>query len=107
MFLERRNTATFDNRQIACFERAVCRNCGELGIVGKTEKQGKIDKLVLSTQYDENTRFKSRNCCYGQCVSSVTEMTVGGYHYKNYDLCDDCVADFRAFISGRKLAEEK
>lgn len=57
LFLERRNTATFDNRQIACFERAVCRNCGELGIVGKTEKQGKLDKLVLATQYDEDTRF--------------------------------------------------
>ena len=57
--------------------------------------------------YDENAIFKSSNCFNCQCVSSVTEMTVGGYHYKNYDLCDDCIADFRAFISGRKLAEEE
>ena len=57
--------------------------------------------------YDENTRFKSHNCRYSQHVSSVTEMTAGGYHYKNYDLCDDCIADFRAFVSGRKLSEEK
>ena len=57
--------------------------------------------------YDENTRFKSNNCRYAQRVSSVTEITVGGYHYKNYDLCDDCIADFRAFISGRKLAEKE
>ena len=57
--------------------------------------------------YDENTRFKSSKCCYGQCVSSVTEITVGGYHYKNYDLCDDCIADFRAFISGSKIVKEE
>ena len=28
--------------------------------------------------YDENSRFKTGNSCYGQRVSSVTEMTVGG-----------------------------
>lgn len=57
LFLERRTITNFGDRQIACFERAVCRNCGELGIVGKTDKQGKLEKLVLATQYDENTRF--------------------------------------------------
>lgn len=41
--------------KVAVFERAVCPNCGELGIVGKFEKDGKLEKLVLAPQYDDNT----------------------------------------------------
>ncbi len=57
LFLERKNTSICGDKQVACFERAVCKNCGELGIVGKTEKQGKLEKLILATQYDEDIRF--------------------------------------------------
>lgn len=85
LFLERRNTATFDNRQVACFERAVCRNCGELGIVGKTEKQGKIEKLVLATQYDEDTRFFH--------IKSTTEKEFEEFDFEgNEEIGDEEVA---------------
>lgn len=40
-------------------------------------------------------------------IESVMTMTTGGYRYKNYDLCDDCIEDFKKFINGRKLAEEE
>lgn len=57
--------------------------------------------------YDENVRFKVNSNGYRQNLSSVTEMATGGYHWKNYDLCDDCISDFKSFIGGRKLAEEE
>lgn len=56
--------------------------------------------------YDENVRFKADKSCDCERLSKVVEMTVGGYRYKGYDLCDNCIEDFKKFISGRKLAEE-
>ena len=56
--------------------------------------------------YDGNTRFPVDQ--HGDIyIESVMTMTTGGYHYKNYDLCDDCIKDFKKFITGRKLAEEE
>ena len=63
--------------------------------------------------YDGNTRFPADQ--YGLLsltngdiyIESVMTMTTGGYHYKNYDLCDDCIEDFKKFINGRKLVEEE
>lgn len=43
------------NTKVAVFERAVCSNCGELGIVGKLERDGKLNKLVMAPQYDDDT----------------------------------------------------
>lgn len=58
LFLERKKEVAFDDEhKIAMFERAVCSNCGELGIVGKEERDGKLKKLVLAPQYDDDTLF--------------------------------------------------
>ena len=58
LFLERKKEVAIDGEHIiSVFERAVCSNCGELGIVGKKEKDGKLEKLVLAPQYDDNTLF--------------------------------------------------
>lgn len=57
LFLSRKNVLRIGDEQISCFERAVCPNCGELGIVGKVEKQGKLDKIVLAPQYDDDIKF--------------------------------------------------
>lgn len=56
--------------------------------------------------YVFNTKFPADQ--HGDIyIESVMTMTTGGYHYKNYDLCDDCIEDFKKFINGRKLAEEE
>ena len=56
LFLERKKELAIDkDLKVAVFERAVCPNCGELGIVGKFENDGKLEKLVLAPQYDDDT----------------------------------------------------
>lgn len=57
IFLERRDKTVCDETEIAVFERAVCTNCGELGIVGKIEKVDKINKLLPCSQYDKEIQF--------------------------------------------------
>ena len=56
LFLERKKELVIDSEhKVAVFERAVCSNCGELGIVGKLERDGKLNKLVMAPQYDDDT----------------------------------------------------
>lgn len=57
LFLERRYKTVCGDIEIAVFERAVCTNCGELGIVGKIEKVDKIDMLLPCSQYDKDMQF--------------------------------------------------
>ena len=103
LFLERKTTANYDNKQLTCFERAVCINCGELGVVGKFEKQGKIEKLVLATQYDKDTRFfhiKSSNEDLfeefdfegNEEIEDEEVVKVKEKSYKEYYLCPICGA---------------
>ena len=57
LFLTRKNMCYSGNKEIACFERVVCTNCGELGIVGKIEKENKLTKLRLVAQYDNDAKY--------------------------------------------------
>lgn len=57
LFLERKTSAMYGDKLVACFERVVCGNCGELGVVGKIEKEGRLEKLVLASQYDKDTQY--------------------------------------------------
>ena len=58
IFLDRKNKMYLpDGKECAVFERVVCTNCGELGIVGKIEKSGKDDYLVLCSQYESSVRY--------------------------------------------------
>ena len=57
IFLERKNKTHIGEKEVACFERAVCQKCGELGLVGKIDKSSKIHKLILATQYEEGVKY--------------------------------------------------
>ncbi len=103
LFLERRTTANYDDKQLACFERAVCRNCGELGIVGKTEKEGKLEKIVLAPQYDQDTRyfhiktnvedkFEEFDFEGNEEIEDEEIVNVKEKSYKEYYLCPICGA---------------
>lgn len=58
LFLNRKDKAIVNNHEVAVFERIVCNNCGDLGIVGKIEKRPKLDYLVLSSQYEKKDVIK-------------------------------------------------
>ncbi len=49
VFLERKTSTKYKDMDVAVFERTVCSNCGELGIVGKIEGE----YLGLAAQYDD------------------------------------------------------
>ena len=57
IFLERRDKTVCGDIEIAVFERAVCTNCGEFGIVGKIDKVDRINKLLPCSQYDKEIQF--------------------------------------------------
>ena len=47
--------------------------------------------------YVFNTEFPADQ--HGDCyIGGIMTMTTGGYHFRNYDLCDDCLKDFNEFI---------
>lgn len=108
LFLERKKELALDGEhKIAVFERAVCSNCGELGIVGKIEKDGKFKKLVMAPQYDDDTiRFfhleKGEECLFEEFddenIEDITDDEENltkkpkDKKYKEYYLCPICGA---------------
>lgn len=57
IFLTRKKEIVEGDNTISVFERAVCPNCGDLAIVGKIDSTSKVKKLILTPQYDDNTKF--------------------------------------------------
>lgn len=56
--------------------------------------------------YVENTRFPVDQ--HGDYyIGGVMTMTTSGFHYKNYDLCDDCLKDFNEFIRERAFIRKE
>lgn len=102
LFLERRASVPYGEQQAACFEGAVCRNCGELGIVGKVEREGKLEKLNLVGQYEDARYFhiKSPNEADfeefdfegNEEFNDEDNTNVKERGYKEYYLCPICGA---------------
>ena len=108
LFLERKKELALDGEhKIAVFERAVCSNCGELGIVGKIEKDGKFKKLVMAPQYDDDTIHffhleKGEECLFEEFddenIEDITDDEENltkkpkDKKYKEYYLCPICGA---------------
>ena len=57
VFLDRKDNYFINNENIPVFERTVCSNCGELGIVGKIERKGADSFLVQASQYEKGTSY--------------------------------------------------
>lgn len=56
VFLDRKKTAMDNGKSVTVFERAVCPNCGDLGIVGKIDRLGLCDRIVLAPLYDKDDK---------------------------------------------------
>lgn len=56
--------------------------------------------------YTENTRFPKKKGTYKATIDGACFTTTTNVYTDYFDLCDDCIAELKLFLNGKKLRED-
>ena len=65
------------------------------------EKMAKALRCDRCESYYMTNELKTNN----HCIAKVKTVNTDGYHVKEYDLCDKCVAEFFNFMGGKAITK--
>lgn len=56
--------------------------------------------------YEKNTRFSTFSSFRRTLLDGICFTTMNGGYVEYSDLCDDCIAELKLFLNGKKLRED-